>query len=53
LCSAVENVDVTEVMAGVKLDKRLSPILENGERVNPGINTYLAAGCGFGGSCFP
>lgn len=53
LCSAVEGVDVVDVLAGVKLDKRLSPILENGERVSPQINTYLAAGCGFGGSCFP
>jgi len=53
LCSAVDDVDVTNIMAGVKLDKRLSPILANGERVHPEINSYLAAGCGFGGSCFP
>jgi len=53
LCSAVDGVDVTQVIDGVKLDKRLSPILENGERVHPDINGYLAAGCGFGGSCFP
>jgi len=53
LCSAIGDVDVTDVMSGVRLDKRLSPILENGERVNPDINSYLAAGCGFGGSCFP
>ncbi len=53
LCSAIENVDVANVIDGVKLDKRLSPILENGERIHPDINTYLDAGCGFGGSCFP
>jgi len=53
LCSQIENVDVLDVLGGVKLDKRLSPILENGERVSPEINSYLAAGCGFGGSCFP
>jgi len=53
LCSAVEGVDVVDVLAGVKLDKRLSPILDTGERISPQINTYLAAGCGFGGSCFP
>ena len=40
-------------MAGVHLDHRLSPILEGGRRVTPAITTYLEAGCGFGGSCFP
>ncbi len=53
LCSSVDNVDVVDVLEGVKLDKRLSPIMPNGERITPEINTYLAAGCGFGGSCFP
>ena len=53
LCAKVGDIDVTDVMAGVHLDKRLSPILENGQRITPSIVTYLAAGCGFGGSCFP
>jgi UDPglucose 6-dehydrogenase/GDP-mannose 6-dehydrogenase len=53
LCAAIPNVDVTEVMRGVHLDKRLSPILPDGTRVHPSFNTYLEAGCGFGGSCFP
>lgn len=53
LCSAIEGVDVIDVLGGVKLDKRLSPILASGQRVDPEINSYLAAGCGFGGSCFP
>ncbi len=57
LSTAVGGVDVAEVMRGVHLDKRLSPILgedrEAGERVTPGFTTYLEAGCGFGGSCFP
>jgi UDPglucose 6-dehydrogenase len=52
LCAQV-GVDVVEVMEGVHLDKRLSPILADGTRVNPASLTYLAAGCGFGGSCFP
>jgi UDPglucose 6-dehydrogenase len=52
LCSQV-GVDVVDVMAGVHLDKRLSPIMDDGTRVNPASLTYLAAGCGFGGSCFP
>jgi len=53
LCGAIDGVDVANVINGVKLDKRLSPILDTGERIHPEINTYLAAGCGFGGSCFP
>ena len=53
LCAAVGNVDVTEVMKGVHLDKRLTPILEDGRRIIPSFTTYLEAGCGFGGSCFP
>lgn len=52
LCAEV-GTDVVEVMAGVHLDKRLSPIRPDGERVRPAALTYLAAGCGFGGSCFP
>jgi len=53
LCSSLGGVDVLDTMHGVHLDKRISPILENGERVSPEILTYLEAGCGFGGSCFP
>ena len=52
LCARV-GVDVVEAMGGVHLDKRFSPILEDGTRVSPAFLTYLAAGCGFGGSCFP
>lgn len=52
LCAKV-GVDVVEAMAGVHLDKRFSPILPDGSRVSPASLTYLAAGCGFGGSCFP
>ncbi len=53
LCAAIPNVDVTEVMRGVHLDKRLSPILSDGRRITPSFTSYLEAGCGFGGSCFP
>lgn len=53
LCSAVGGVDAREVMAGVKLDRRLSPPLPDGSRVRPGVLDYLDPGCGFGGSCFP
>jgi len=53
VCSAHEDVDVVEVLNGVHLDKRLSPILEDGRRVSAPVTTYIEAGCGFGGSCFP
>jgi UDPglucose 6-dehydrogenase len=53
LCAAIGDCDVVEVMKGVHLDRRLSPIMPDGSRVMPAVTTYLAAGCGFGGSCFP
>jgi UDPglucose 6-dehydrogenase/GDP-mannose 6-dehydrogenase len=53
LCATIPGVDVVEVMRGVHLDKRLTPIMANGERIVPSFTTYLEAGCGFGGSCFP
>jgi UDPglucose 6-dehydrogenase/GDP-mannose 6-dehydrogenase len=53
LCSALGGIDVVDVMKGVHLDKRLSPIMPDGSRIVPGFTTYLEAGCGFGGSCFP
>lgn len=52
LASAV-GVDSSDVMPGVHLDRRLSPFLEGSNRVRPGILSYIAPGCGFGGSCFP
>lgn len=52
LCAAV-GVDSVEALAGVHLDKRLSPMAADGSRVSPGFLSFLAAGCGFGGSCFP
>jgi UDPglucose 6-dehydrogenase len=53
LCASLGGIDVVEVMHGVHLDKRFTPILPNSGRVIPSFTTYLAAGCGFGGSCFP
>lgn len=53
LCAVTGGCDVVEVMKGVHLDKRLCPITPDGSRVVPAFTTYLAAGCGFGGSCFP
>jgi UDPglucose 6-dehydrogenase/GDP-mannose 6-dehydrogenase len=53
LCTALGNIDAADVMKGVHLDKRLSPITTNGDRIVPAFTTYIEAGCGFGGSCFP
>lgn len=54
LCSAIGGgVDVVDVMKAVHLDKRISPLLDDGSRIVPAITTFLEAGCGFGGSCFP
>jgi UDPglucose 6-dehydrogenase len=53
LCSGLGDIDVVDVMKGVHLDRRLSPIMEDGQRITPAITTYIEAGCGFGGSCFP
>jgi UDPglucose 6-dehydrogenase/GDP-mannose 6-dehydrogenase len=53
LCSAVRDVDVVDVMRGVHLSRYLSVGLPDGNRVQPSIVSFLAAGCGFGGSCFP
>ncbi|MEM9403027.1 MAG: UDP-glucose/GDP-mannose dehydrogenase family protein [Pseudomonadota bacterium] len=53
LCAKFAEVDVVDVMQGVHTDKRISPRLADGTRITPGIATYIEAGCGFGGSCFP
>lgn len=52
LCAEM-GVDTLDAMNGMHLDKRFMPILEDGTRVRPGMISYLASGCGFGGSCFP
>lgn len=52
LCESTPGTDVEEVLNALHFDRRLSP-RHNGERVKPGILTYLRAGCGFGGSCLP
>lgn len=53
MCASLGGIDAKDVMAGVHLDKRLSPILADGQRIVPKFTTYLESGCGFGGSCFP
>lgn len=52
ICETINGVDSEKVFDGVILDKRISPIID-GVRIVPQFTTYLRAGCGFGGSCFP
>ena len=51
LAAALGGIDAMDVVHGVTLDKRWSPVISN-EKVFPPILTYLKPGCGFGGSCF-
>lgn len=53
LCTAVKDVDIVDVMRGVQVSRYLSIELPDGNKVQPPIVSFLAAGCGFGGSCFP
>jgi UDPglucose 6-dehydrogenase/GDP-mannose 6-dehydrogenase len=53
LCSESAGIDVLDVLGAVHLDRRISPIAADGTRTVPQITSYLRAGCGFGGSCFP
>ena len=52
IAAAIGGIDIMDVMQGVHLDGRWSPMLAD-KRVSPGILSYLIPGCGFGGSCFP
>jgi len=53
LGAAIGGIDTVEVMQGVRLSNYLTVPLPDGSRRSPGIVSFLAAGCGFGGSCLP
>ena len=53
LCSALGDIDVTDVMKGVHLAHYFTPRVEGVGRVEAPITAFLGAGCGFGGSCLP
>jgi UDPglucose 6-dehydrogenase/GDP-mannose 6-dehydrogenase len=53
LGAALGGIDVVDVMQGVHLGKYVTATLADGTRVAPAMTDFLAAGCGFGGSCLP
>jgi len=52
-CEAIGDVDIADVMPGVHLMSHLTVRDGSAVRKTAGIASYLWAGCGFGGSCFP
>ena len=53
LCTALQGVDIVDVLKGVHLSRYLRVKLSDGETYVPDITSFLGAGCGFGGSCLP
>lgn len=51
ICERTLDVDVEDVLGIVHQDRRFRPLSNSGTSL--GILSYLKAGCGFGGSCFP
>jgi UDPglucose 6-dehydrogenase len=51
--AAVGGIDSVDVMRGLHASKYFTLTLPNGSRFVPPITSFLAAGCGFGGSCLP
>jgi len=52
ICDKLDCVDAMNVMKGLYLDGRISPLVDS-KRITPGSVSYLKPGCGYGGSCFP
>lgn len=50
ICEMTPDTDVEDVLGIVHKDRRF--IIASGKST-PGVLSYLKAGCGFGGSCFP
>lgn len=50
LGAAIGGIDTVDVMRGLRLSQYLQSRNKDGE---PPITSFLAAGCGFGGSCLP
>ena len=53
MCETISGLDEETVMRGVHLDKCWGAPGRDGKPQLAGVVTYLRAGIGFGGSCFP
>ena len=53
IAKQIGGIDFKQVMHGVYLDNRWSPLMADGNKLFPKIIDYLKPGCGYGGSCFP
>ena len=53
LCAALGDIDAVDVMHGLHLSRYLTIRLPDGTTRPAPITSFLFAGCGFGGSCFP
>lgn len=53
MCESISGLDEETVMRGVHLDRCWKSPTGNGESRFAGAVSYLRAGVGFGGSCFP
>ena len=53
MCETISGLDEETVMRGVHLDKCWGAPGRDGKPQFAGVVTYLRAGIGFGGSCFP
>jgi UDPglucose 6-dehydrogenase/GDP-mannose 6-dehydrogenase len=53
LCATMPGVDVVDVLHGVHLSRLFQPLDADGKPLRAAITSFLGAGAGFGGSCFP
>lgn len=53
ICEQLGDVDVEDVLAGVRADRRWRMAASDSDATVSGIATYLKAGCGYGGGCLP
>ncbi|MGE0799021.1 MAG: UDP-glucose/GDP-mannose dehydrogenase family protein [Lautropia sp.] len=53
ICDGIGELDAAEVFKGLHLMKHLTRRDADGQLRTAGASSFLWAGCGFGGSCFP
>lgn len=53
IAKQIGGIDFKQVMQGVYLDNRWSPLTADKNKLFPKILDYLKPGSGYGGSCFP